>query len=86
VPVKNIYEVLRQKEIDCARVQAEIEALRMVIPLVDGEQPATADAASAEHESEALSSNESTGTEGPTFAGIAASQSGFWRRRRESKA
>jgi hypothetical protein len=32
--MKNVYEVLRQKETDLARVQAEIEALRLVIPLL----------------------------------------------------
>jgi hypothetical protein len=32
--MKNVYEVLREKETDLARVQAEIEALRMVISLL----------------------------------------------------
>jgi hypothetical protein len=33
--VKNIHEVLKQKEADCAQLRHEIEALRMVIPLLD---------------------------------------------------
>ena len=33
--MKNVYEVLRQKEADRVRIQSEIEALRLVIPLID---------------------------------------------------
>jgi hypothetical protein len=33
--MKNVYEVLRQKEADRLRIQSEIEALRTVIPLLD---------------------------------------------------
>jgi len=33
--VRDIYQVLKQKEADCARLRHEIEALRIVIPLVD---------------------------------------------------
>jgi hypothetical protein len=33
--MKNVYEVLRQKEEDRLRIQSEIEALRLVIPLLD---------------------------------------------------
>lgn len=33
--MKNVYEVLRQKEADILRIQSEIEALRIVIPLLD---------------------------------------------------
>jgi hypothetical protein len=36
--MKNVYEVLRQKETDLARVQAEIEALRLVLPLLIKEE------------------------------------------------
>ena len=82
--MKNIYEVLREKEMDCARVQAEIEALRMVIPLVDGEPAATGESIPGQQEGE---SNESTGTDGPTFAELGKkSPSSFWRRRRETTA
>jgi hypothetical protein len=33
--VRNIHEVLKDKEAECARLRHEIEALRIVIPLVD---------------------------------------------------
>ena len=32
--MKNIFEVLREKEIDLARVRTEVEALRFVVPLL----------------------------------------------------
>ena len=33
--MKDVREVLRQKEEDCARLRKEIEALRLVVPLLD---------------------------------------------------
>jgi hypothetical protein len=33
--VRNIHEVLKQKEADCAQLRHEIEALRVVVPLLD---------------------------------------------------
>ncbi len=32
--MKDVYEVLRQKELDLRRVQTEVEALHVVIPLL----------------------------------------------------
>jgi hypothetical protein len=32
--MKNIYEVLREKELDLARLRTEVEALRVVAPLL----------------------------------------------------
>jgi hypothetical protein len=32
--MKNIYEVLREKEMDLARLRTEVEALRFVVPLL----------------------------------------------------
>jgi len=32
--MKNVYEVLRQKEMELARLEKEVEALRMVAPLL----------------------------------------------------
>jgi hypothetical protein len=53
--VKNIHEVLKQKEADCAQLRYEIEALRLVIPLLDekaaNEQSAVADEGRAERAS-----------------------------------
>ena len=33
--MRNIHEVLKQKEADCAQLRHEIEALRVVVPLLD---------------------------------------------------
>jgi hypothetical protein len=37
--MKNVYEVLRQKELEVSRLEKEVEALRVVAPLLseDGE-------------------------------------------------
>jgi hypothetical protein len=32
--MKNIYEVLREKEMDLARLRTEVDALRFVVPLL----------------------------------------------------
>jgi hypothetical protein len=38
--MKNIYEVLREKEIEVSRLAKEVEALRVVAPLLsEGEEP-----------------------------------------------
>ena len=40
--MKNVYEVLRQKELELARLEKEVEALRVVAPLLtDDKEPAT---------------------------------------------
>lgn len=36
--MRDLYQVLRQKELDLERTRAEIEALRSVIPLLSEEQ------------------------------------------------
>ena len=36
--MKNIYEVLRQKELDLARLEKEVEALRLAAPLLADEK------------------------------------------------
>jgi len=38
--MKNIYEVLRQKEADIERLKKELQALRIVAPLLEEELPA----------------------------------------------
>ena len=41
--MKNVYEVLRQKEMELARLEKEVEALRLVAPLLSEEkEPADA--------------------------------------------
>ena len=39
--MKNVWEVLRQKELQLTRIETEVEALRTVAPLLaeEGEQP-----------------------------------------------
>lgn len=81
--MKDIHEILRQKELDCARVQREIEALRLVIPLLDGETlPETDARKQPEHAVETASSAESTGTDGLSLPSLAPSETSFWKRRR----
>lgn len=36
--MKNVYEVLRQKEMELARLEKEVEALRLVAPLLSEER------------------------------------------------
>jgi hypothetical protein len=36
--MKNVYEVLRQKEIELTRLEKEVEALRLVAPLLSEEK------------------------------------------------
>jgi hypothetical protein len=50
--VRNIHEVLQQKEADCARLRHEIEALRVVLPLLD--EQAVTDRASVLNEKTAV--------------------------------
>jgi len=37
--MKNIYDVMRQKELDIERLKKEIEALRIVVPMLGDDQP-----------------------------------------------
>jgi hypothetical protein len=41
--MKNVYEVLRQKELELARLEKEVEALRVAAPLLSDEKEAIAD-------------------------------------------
>lgn len=86
--MKDARDVLRQKETDCARIQGEIEALQLVIPLLvdDERQPERKAESLSEHQS--LSEQRSTGTDGPFFASIGETESHLWssgKRRREIK-
>lgn len=43
--MKNVYEVLRQKELELARLEKEVEALRVAAPLLSDDKDMVADAA-----------------------------------------
>jgi len=43
--MKNVYEVLRQKELELARLEKEVEALRVAAPLLSDDKEASAEAA-----------------------------------------
>jgi len=45
--MKNIYDVIRQKELEIERLKKEIEALRVVAPMLEEKEPAREIAASA---------------------------------------
>ncbi|MGH9510508.1 MAG: hypothetical protein ACRD2U_00065 [Terriglobales bacterium] len=42
--MKNVYEVLRQKELELSRLEKEVEALRVAAPLLSDEKDAGMDA------------------------------------------
>lgn len=41
--MKNVYEVLRQKELELARLEKEVEALRVAAPLLSDDKEVLAD-------------------------------------------
>jgi hypothetical protein len=43
--MKNVYEVLRQKEMELTRLEKEVEALRLVAPLLSEEKESALDMA-----------------------------------------
>jgi hypothetical protein len=45
--MKNVYEVLRQKELELARLEKEVEALRVAAPLLSDGNEASSDTVSA---------------------------------------
>lgn len=45
VHMKNVYEVLRQKEMELSRLEREVEALRLVAPLLSEEKEMNSDMA-----------------------------------------
>jgi hypothetical protein len=44
--MKNVYEVLRQKELELARLEKEVEALRVAAPLLSDDKDSMAEASS----------------------------------------
>ena len=45
--MKNVYEVLRQKELELSRLEKEVEALRVAAPLLSDDKDASSDMATA---------------------------------------
>jgi predicted house-cleaning NTP pyrophosphatase (Maf/HAM1 superfamily) len=45
--MKNIYDVMRQKELEIERLKKEIEALRVVAPMLEDREPAPIAASTA---------------------------------------
>ncbi len=84
--MKNIHELLREKEMDRARVQKEIDALRLTIPLLEDDGlreetlPDTEVRKQPEPVLETAPAGDSTGTDGPNFSSLR--DTGFWKRRR----
>jgi hypothetical protein len=74
--MKNAYEVLRQKEVELARVRHEIASLRIAAPLLSAEfpdeNPEPTDETDVEDKrNEVPTESEATGTDGfPTFAAV----------------
>jgi len=79
--MKNVYEILEQKQADLDRVRRELESLKLVAPLLSDEtteeptkKPTSAEKSAFENDSEA------TGT-GSLFSSVAATRSSFWTRK-----
>jgi hypothetical protein len=79
--VKEVYEVLQQKEADLARVRQEIESLRIVASLLcddtSSDEP-TKKRSSADKGLDGDEDSEATGTDG-LFSSISASRPSFWK-------
>jgi hypothetical protein len=70
--MKDARDVLRQKEIDRARIQSEIEALQLVIPLLTDEEH------QSDWKAESPTEQRRNGTDGPFFASIGETESQLW--------
>jgi hypothetical protein len=77
--MKDARDVLRQKETDRARLQREIEALQLVIPLL------TDDPQLPERKTESSTQQQGTGTDGPFFASIGETESQLWNTGKHSR-
>ena len=76
--MKDVYEVLWQKEMDLARLQKEIESLRLVIPLLAEEQAIPESVAQGQEPI----AQDKTGTEGTISSSPSHTEWSFWRRHR----
>jgi hypothetical protein len=80
-PMKDVFEVLQQKEADLTRVRHEIESLRTVASLLSEELPTeelTRKRIRSEEEILDPDSEKATGTDGMFSSLDAASRPGFW--------
>jgi hypothetical protein len=84
--MKDVYEVLQQKEAELARVRREIEGLQIVAPLLSDELPSDVltkkRASSAEETLDRGPGSEATGTDGlfSSFSPVIASpRPTFWK-------
>jgi hypothetical protein len=73
--VKDFYDVLRQKETDLARAEREVEALKLVISLLE-------EHLTTQTQDDHSPTSESTGTEGAIFSSIGRTESSFWKRKK----
>ena len=60
--MKDIHEVMRQKELAVERLKKEIEALRIVVPMLQDEETTPVTTYSATQSSESRSAPPNTGT------------------------
>ena len=81
--MKDVYQILEQKQADLERVRREFESLQVVAPLLSDDatteeltkKPTTAEKASSDDDA-----SEATGTKG-LFSSMASTRSGFWTRK-----
>jgi len=73
--MKDFHDVLRQKETDLVRVQREVEALKLVISLLE-------EHLMSQTQDDPGPSSESTGTEGVISSSLGRSESSFWKRKK----
>jgi len=73
-PMKNVYEVLRQKEMELTRLEKEVEALRLVAPLLSEEKESSLDMAKPALATAVNASQTSTRISVPTTQSMPAPQ------------
>ena len=86
--MKDLYEVLQQKESDLARVRHEIASLRIAASILSDDlssgEPTKKREISAEKTLNRSSESEATGTDG-LFSSVSVSRAGFWKALRRKK-
>jgi len=73
--VKDVNDVLHEKETDLSRVQREVEALKLVISLLE-EQPML------QAQDDPGPAPQSTGTEGAVFSSLSGFERSSWKRKK----